>query len=111
MNRESRQQNMNKISKILITLLLTILTLMTLSIDVNPWILPNSKGIIYEILWSLKNFDITVSLMGIFVFYFYYKVYFDGTKFTRKTLINIFLSSIFSITIVIGKILQVDNIS
>lgn len=102
---------MNKISKILITLLLTILTLMTLSIDVNPWILPNSKGIIYEILWSLKNFDITVSLIGVFVFYFYYKVYFDGTKFTRKTLINIFLSSIFSITIVIGKILQVDNIS
>lgn len=102
---------MNKIGKVLIILLFTILTLMTLNINISPWVLPNSNGIIYEMFWTIKDFDIIISLMGIFVFVFYYNIYFDGTKLNRKSIFNMVLSSIFSIVIVIGKILQVDNIS
>ena len=101
---------MKKISKILIILLFTIITLMTLNININPWQLPNSKGIIYEIIITIKEFDIILSLLGIFVFSFYYKTYFNEEKFTKKNIIISIISSICSISIVIGKLLSIDNI-
>ncbi|MBE6157502.1 MAG: hypothetical protein E7160_01770 [Firmicutes bacterium] len=101
---------MKKIPKILITLLLTILSLMVLNTNVNPWQIPNPRGILYEFIWIVKEFDIGVNLMGIFIFVFYYNVYFDGTKFTKTSILNSIISSISAISLVIGKLLQIDNI-
>ena len=101
---------MKKIPKILVTLLFTILTLMILNININPWQIPNPKGVLYELIWVVKEFDININLMGIFIFIFYYKIYFDGTKLNKMSIVNIIISIVSSISLVIGKLLQVDNI-
>ena len=101
---------MKKIPKILIILLFTILTLMTLNININPWQIPNPKGILYELIWVVKEFDITISMFGVFIFVFYYKIYFNETKINKTSIINMIISTIVSISLVIGKLLQIDNI-
>ena len=102
--------DMNRVIKSIIILLFTILTLMIFSINISPWYITDSKNILNELLCIIKNFDIGLTIIGVFVFYFYYQIYFDNEKFTKKNILIIIISIILSIIIVISKILQIDPI-
>lgn len=62
-----------------------------------------------EIWLSIEEFDIAYVTLGIFIFYAYFQIYFNGTKLTKTSLINMIISIILTITIIIGKSYKIDN--
>ncbi len=101
---------MEKISKILVITAFTFFTMMLLVIDYTTiGITQNANNIFIEINNLLKKFDIIHLLIGIFIFYFYYQVYYDNAKFTKKNIIISIVSIVLSSIIVIGKNLELRN--
>lgn len=101
---------MKVFSKVLVIILFTFFTMFLLTIDyTNIGLTQNYNNIFLEINQFLKSFDIIHFLIGIFIFYFYYQVYYDDSDFTKKNIILVIISTICSTIILIGKNLQLRN--
>ena len=102
---------MKAVSKIIVITLFTLLTTMLLVIDYTSiGITQSNTNIFIELNQVLKNFDIIYLIIGTFIFYFYYQVYYnDNEKFTKKNFIIAIISIVLSTIITIGKNLQYRN--
>lgn len=102
---------MKAVSKIVVITLFTLLTTMLLVIDYTSiGITESSINVFIELNQILKNFDIIHLIIGIFIFYFYYQVYYnDNEKFTKKNIIIAIISVVLATIITIGKNIQYRN--
>lgn len=108
-------KKLEKINKILYTIILTSFTTLVFVVNIAR---PNmsfyasqskSYQLATEIWLSVKDFDVIYVTMAIFVFYAYYRIYFNGEKLGKKSLINSIIAVILSAITIIGKSYKIDN--
>lgn len=108
-------KKLEKINKILYTIILTAFTTLVFVVNISQ---PNmsfyaneSKAyqLATEIWLSVKEFDIIYVTMAIFVFYAYYKIYFNQEKLNKKDFVNSIIAVILSAITIIGKSYKIDN--
>lgn len=58
---------------------------------------------------SLKSFDIVYVTLWIFILYFYFNVYFNDIKYSKKSFIYTVIAIIFSLITIMGKSYGIDN--
>lgn len=108
-------KKLEKINKILYTIILTAFTTLVFVVNISQ---PNmsfyaNKSKAYQLateIWlSVKEFDIIYVTMAIFVFYAYYKIYFNQEKLNKKDFVNSIIAVILSAITIIGKSYKIDN--
>ena len=101
---------MSRTIKMFLIFFLSYITTLLLVIDINlEELVYGETSWFMQINQLLMDFNIVDVFMGIFVYFFYYNVYFNGEKFTKKNIIISVISIILSILMVIGKNLQILN--
>lgn len=108
-------KKLEKINKILYTIILTSFTTLVFVVNIArpnmSFYASQSKNyqLATEIWLSVKDFDVIYVTMAIFVFYAYYRIYFNGEKLGKKSLINSIIAVILSAITIIGKSYKIDN--
>ena len=108
-------KKLEKINKILYTIILTSFTTLVFVVNIArpnmSFYASQSKNyqLATEIWLSVKDFDVIYVTMAIFVFYAYYRIYFNGEKLGKKCLINSIIAVILSAITIIGKSYKIDN--
>ena len=108
-------KKIDKFNKIIYTLLITFLSSLLFIININIPDLSyySNRTEIYKFftgIWlSLKEFDIIYVVLSIFIFYYFYKIYFNGNKFNKKSIINMIVSICITILLLICKSYKIDN--
>ena len=58
---------------------------------------------------SFNDFDIIYVALGLFIFNYFYKIYFNDVKFNKKSIINMIISFLLSVFILISKSYKINN--
>ena len=99
---------MNRATKIIVIFIFSYLTTLLLCIDINlDGFVFGKVDILTQIKQLITNFDVIDIIMGIIIYFFYYQVFFNKEKFTKKNIIIGILSVVLATFIVIGKNLQI----
>ena len=62
-----------------------------------------------ELEGSLNKFDIIYVTLWLFIVYFYFNVYFDGKKYSKRNIFCTIISIIFTIITMLGKSYSISN--
>ena len=109
---------MNKITqlnKVLYVLIFTVATMLVFVVNINQQDISfysqssPTYQFFLELYLSVQNFDIIYVTLGIFIYYTYYHIYFDGKKLTKESFINSAIAVLLTFIIIIGKSYKVDN--
>lgn len=104
-----------KVNKILYTLIFTFFTMLIFVMAINEQNMSfyQNESWLYQFVMgislSIKEFDVMYVALGVFVFYTYYHIYFDGSKLNRDSFINSIISVILTFVVIIGKSYKIDN--
>ncbi|MBE6158162.1 MAG: hypothetical protein E7160_05170 [Firmicutes bacterium] len=102
---------MNRTLKMLVIFVFSFLTVMLLYINVNmSTIVFSTDNIFVEMNNIVSDFDFISIVFGIVIYFFYYQIYFNGEKYTKKNFIMSIISIFFSIITIVGKNLQLYDI-
>lgn len=108
-------KKLEKINKVLYTIIFGTFTLLIFIMHITQQNISfyeeytNTYKFFKEMSLSIKQFDVMYLSLGIFIYYAYYNIYFDGQKLGKKSFINSIIAILITFITIIGKSYNMDN--
>ena len=105
----------SKFNKIIYTVIFTALAMLVFMLnisiqDMNYYSeLSSIQQFFIALNLSFNDFDIIYVALGLFIFNYFYKIYFNDVKFNKKSIINMIISFLLSVFILISKSYKINN--
>ena len=100
---------MSRSLKIIVIFIFSYLTTMLFSINVNFEHIVIDDNLFVQIRSIISDFDVIQIIVGFIIYFYYYSIFFDGQKYTRKNVLITILSVVLAVLITIGKHLELSK--
>lgn len=105
----------NKFNKYFYTIIFSIISLSVFIMKLeayNPVFLTSTDPLVNfftEFEYAFKSYDILYVAIWILLLYFYFHIYLDGNKYTKKSLLCTIIAIIFSVITIVSKSFKIDD--